>query len=134
MKTESVFLTVDQAVEAVCIDFRQYGPQLLLFCEVLRLISDGETRLRPDTRKKGVWISGCGRKNMRWLEGGYLVAHLCGALVRARLDPVKLAAVCARVFQTRAFPVVAPETGQVGVRIETGMHAFCCRQCGRCCR
>lgn len=134
MKTESVFLTLDQAVEAVCVDFRQYGPQLLLFCEVLRLISAGKTRLRPDTRKKGVWISVCGRKNMRWLEGGDLVAHLCGALARARLDPAKLAAVCARVFQTRAFPAVAPETGRAGVRIETGMHAFSCRQCGRCCR
>lgn len=135
MKTEkSVFLTVDQALEAVCIDFRQYGPQLLLFCEVMRLIADGETRLRPDTRNQGVWISVCGRKNMRWLEGGHLVEHLCGSLARARLDPARLAAVCARVFQTRAFPAVAPETGLAGVRIKTGMHAFSCRRCGQCCR
>jgi Fe-S-cluster containining protein len=29
---------------------------------------------------------------------------------------------------------VAPGTGKVGVRIETGMHLFTCRQCGQCCR
>ena len=134
MKNETVFLTREQAAEAICRDFRQYPPQLLLFCEVLRLVADRGTRLRPDTRKKGVWISVCGRSQMRWLEGQDLVAHLCDALGRARLDPVKLAAVCARVFQTRAYPAAAPETGQAGVAIETGMHRFACRQCGRCCR
>jgi Fe-S-cluster containining protein len=134
MKNETVFLTLEQAVEAICRDFRQYPAQLLLFCEVLRLVTDRETRLRPDIRKKGVWISVCGRNKMRWLEGEDLLAHLCGALGRARLDPIKLAAVCARVFQTRAFPAAVPETGPTGVGIETGMHRFACRQCGQCCR
>lgn len=134
MKSETVFLTREQAVEAICRDFRQYAPQLLLFCEVLRLVSDRETRLRPEIRKRGVWISVCGRQKMRWLEGRELLAHLCEALVRARLEPAKLAAVCTRVFQTRAFPAVAPDTGEIGVRIEAGMHRFSCRQCGQCCR
>jgi Fe-S-cluster containining protein len=134
MKNETVFFTLEQAAEAICRDFRQYPPQLLLFCEVLRLVADRVIRLRPDIRKKGVWISVCGRNKMRWLEGQDLVVHLCDAVGRARLDPVKLAEVCARVFQTRAYPAAGPETGQTGVAIETGMHRFACRQCGQCCR
>ena len=134
MEKESVFLTLDQAVAAVCIDFRQYAPQVMLFCEVLRLVSDDRTPIRPDIPKKGVWIKLAGRKSMRWLEGEALVAHLCETLRRTRLSPEKLAAVCARVFQARAFAAVSPETGEAGVRIETGMEAYSCRQCGQCCR
>ncbi|MBW1800093.1 MAG: YkgJ family cysteine cluster protein [Deltaproteobacteria bacterium] len=131
---DSIFLTMEQALEAVCIDFRQYAPQTLLFCAIIRLISGGETQVKRDMRKNGVWISMPGRPNMRWMDESELVDYVCEIFTGADLNPELLSSVCARVFQTRAFPAVHPETGQAGIRIETGMEDFNCRQCGQCCR
>jgi Fe-S-cluster containining protein len=131
---DSIFLTVDQAAEAVCIDLREYGPQLLLFCEVIRLLSENQTVVRADLQKKGAWISAHGRKNMRFMGWPELVEYLFEALRTAGLTPELMAAICVRVFQTRAFPATNSDSGQAGIRIETGMEGFSCRQCGRCCR
>jgi Fe-S-cluster containining protein len=133
-KKDSIFLTLNQAAEAICIDFRQYGPQILLFCEVIQLIAGGKTVVRGDRQKNGAWISAAGQKNMQWMDWPDLVEYLGEALDSADLTPELMAPVCARVFQTRAFPAIDSETRQAGVRIETGMEAFSCRQCGRCCR
>ena len=47
-----ILLTMEQALDAVCYDFQQYEPQILLFCEIIRLISDGKLVIRGDTQKK----------------------------------------------------------------------------------
>ena len=78
MKSETVFLTREQAVEAVCRDFRQYAPQLLLFCEVLRLVSGRETRFAArDPQKRR--LDQCLRPPKDALAGG---AGIAGASLR----------------------------------------------------
>jgi len=40
VKKESLFLTREEALEAICRDFRQYDPQIILFFQIIRLISE----------------------------------------------------------------------------------------------
>jgi len=130
---QSIFLTTEQAVDAICCDFRQYDPQILLFCGIIRLLFNGDIVVRRDIQKNGTWISRGKDENMRWMDGAKLAEYLCESLIAMNLNPELLTAICARVFQTRVFPVVDPKTGGCGVRIETGMESYVCRQCGRCC-
>ena len=131
---DAIFLTMDQAVAAVCTDFRQYAPQTLLFCEVIRLVFGADMAVRRETGKNGVWIRPVGRRRMQWMDGTQLARYLRDALGQVDWQPELLAAVCGRVFQTRAAAAVDPGSGIRGIRIETGMEAFRCRQCGQCCR
>ncbi len=130
----TILLTIEQAKESVCFDLRQYGPQILLFCEILRLMLPEDVALENDIQKGGVWIStSAPGRHMRWLAGEELVTYLCETLASTDLDLEKLALICSRVFQSRVVPEVNRETGLTGLRIATGMEAFHCRQCGRCC-
>ena len=131
---ESIFLTREQAIEAVCLDFRQYEPQILLFSEIIRVVSPEGTVASREMGKKGLWINQTGRRNMRWIEGTELIETLCETILKANPDPQLLSSVCTRVFQTRAFPAEDPATGQTGIRVLTGMEDFRCQQCGECCR
>lgn len=134
MDRESIILTVDETKEAICADFRQYTPQIRLLCQAVRLISGAVTTARGEPEQGGAWLGAAGHRNMRWVKGEELVEYVCEALTASSLSPQVLSEICARVFHTRSFSALHPETGQTGVRIETGMEDFQCRQCGRCCR
>jgi Fe-S-cluster containining protein len=134
VEKDSILLTMEQAIVAVCLDFRQYEPQLLLFNEIIAVISNGDITAKREMGKNGLWISMPGEKRMRWLEGSVLINSMCEILDHCKPDPKVLSAVCARVFQTRALPSTDPTTGQPCIRILTGMEDFNCRQCGECCR
>lgn len=131
---KSIFLTYDQALDAVCFDFRQYGPQVLLFAELVRVVSNGRMPVKKDNPKQGLWIGESGRRNMRWLAGSDLIDFMCRLVRNAGPDAAKIAAVCTRVFQSRAYAEIDPESGVEGIRVETGMEGHRCRQCGQCCR
>lgn len=134
MEKKAVFLTDEEAVDAIVIDFRHYEPQVMLFCSIIGLIFDNRIHFTREPGKPGVWIGRSGQANMRWLEGDDLVEYMCTAVRDASWTTEKLAAVCSRVFRSRARPGLDPETGQKGLWIETHMEAFDCRQCGNCCR
>lgn len=134
MEKNSIFLSMEQVVAAVLTDLRQYDPQILLLCELIRLLSDGRAIVKREPGENGAWIRIDTSTRMSWMDGEQLVEHACGMLAGAEPTPELLASVCGRVFQARAFPDRDPETGRPGVRIETGMEDFKCRQCGRCCR
>ena len=131
---ESIFLSIDQAVEAVCADFQQYEPQIMLFAEIIRLISGGNIFLKKETQKNGAWIGKVGQRKMQWLDGPDLVTYMCNMIVATDWNPELMASICSRVFRTHAFPDVDSASGQAGVRIETGMETYCCCQCGQCCQ
>ena len=133
-KDAPLFLSRTQAIEAVCDDFRQYPPQLLLFSEILPILSDGNFHLKREPARNGAWINTGTHGKMRWMEGPDLAAHMCDVITNTPLGLEELAAICARVFQSGATPCVAKGSNQQGLFIETGMSHFQCRQCGRCCR
>jgi Fe-S-cluster containining protein len=129
-----IFLTTREAIDAICIDFRQYDPQILLFSEILPLITDNRIHIRREPGKKGAWVSRSGRADMRWLDGPALVGYMCRAVGRTPWHPGLLATVCGRVFQTRAVAACDTATRAEGVCIETNMADYVCRQCGHCCQ
>jgi Fe-S-cluster containining protein len=134
MGSNSIFLTNEEAIDAIIIDFRRYRPQILLFCSIIRLISGNEIAFQMEAGKEGVWINQRGRTNMRWLEGAELVEYMCSGIRRTHWTTELLTAACRRVFQSRVLPLVDRATGFEGLEIETQMDTFECRQCGRCCR
>jgi Fe-S-cluster containining protein len=134
MAEDTLFLCSHEALEAVIKDLRRYEPQLMLCCEILRFISGGSLVILKDSAKGGAWISRSGHRSMRWYTNRQLVDYTCSYLREAKLSLSRLTAVCSRVFQTHAIAGPDRRTGEPGVWIETGMEAFCCRQCGLCCR
>jgi Fe-S-cluster containining protein len=134
MEKPSIFLSLDEAVEAIQIDFRQYAPQWMLFSSILKLITDQKAYIAAEPANNGAWLHEEGRPAMRWLDGPALIEHMCRTVAGAHWTPELLASVCSRVFQNRAVVDAATRKDTVGIRIQTGMEAFECRQCGRCCR
>lgn len=132
-RRDSIYLSIDEALEAVCIDFRRYEHQIVLLCHIVSLVSGGSVIVKREGGKGGAWISVQGRSNMRWVEGPELAETACTAVEGAAGDSQLVSSICARVFHERAWEERDPESGQMGVRIETGMEGFSCRQCGQCC-
>lgn len=133
MRRDSIFLSIDEALAAVCTDLRRYDPQIGLLCQIIRLVSGGTVVVEREGQKSGAWIRMQGRPNMRWMEGPDLVEYACAAVKGSDWDSRLVSSICARAFHTRTLEEMDRETGQIGVRIETGMEGFSCRQCGRCC-
>lgn len=131
---DTIFLTCDEAVDAVCIDLQQYAPQIMLCCNIITLVTDGKATAKKNTQKGGAWISVEGQSNMRWLDGPALGRYVCDLIGEVNPDVNLLATLCARVFQTGVRPGVDPQTGLEGILVETGMETFSCRLCGQCCR
>ena len=128
-------MTDEQVVRSIIHDFRQYEPQILLFCEIIRLLSDGETIVkRTPGKDNGIWIRMRDQRNMRWIGGQELVDYMCASINTASMPPEMLAAVASRVFQTRVVPAIDPNFSAEGFLLETGMAGFKCCQCGHCCQ
>ena len=134
VEKETVFLTTREAIQAIVRDFRQYDPQLILFSNILPLMTDGRIHLKREPGKSGAWINRQGKPAMKWLNGPELVTYVCDAVTQIRRHPRLLATVCSRVFRTRASPEIDRDTQKPGVCLETNMEDFNCRQCGACCR
>ncbi len=134
MKRETVFLTCREAIDSVLNDFRRYDPQIMLFCEVIRLVSGGKIITKRDGRQGCVWVGLPGKRNMRRFNGPEMLEYVCRVVSDAEPDGEILAALCTMVFHTRAYTEVDPEDGRKGISVETGMEDFSCRQCGECCR
>ena len=131
---DTIFLTQQQAQEAVCIDFLRYEPQVMLFSEVLRVVSHGNAVIKQDAEKEGRWVAFKPGSKMVWMDGHALGEYVCRLLREKDLDLDDMVSVCARVFQARAYPGTDPESKRKGIYIETGMEGFSCRQCGDCCK
>lgn len=134
MKKETLFLTIEETLRAIRIDFNQYDPQILLFAEIIGLISNDAVHIKREPGKNGAWINRQGHTNMQWLDGPDLIAFMCRAVSDATWSSNLLAVICSRVFQTRATVATNSDTGVKGILIETHMEDFNCRQCGNCCR
>ena len=131
-----IFLTPEEALAAIRIDFNQYPPQNRLFLDLGPLILGPEHALIEDPHHDSVWITAPekGRGRMRKCNFRELGDYLCHTLEKIRPDPKRLADLCARVFDANAYAAKNGSEGHEGIWLETGMDEFECRQCGRCCR
>lgn len=119
-----IFLTRQEALDAIAIDFRQYGPQpglfrllgpLMLGSRFETIAPDGTARIR----------SGRQYRQVAPAQMDFYFLHLL------ETEPVSLpvlADICSLVFRTRT------RAAESGIRIENQMDRFVCRQCGACCQ
>ncbi len=129
----TLFLTEPQALSAICLDFRGYGPQSMLFCEVLRTIYGDQVVYKRTPGSDGLWVATGRQRRMQWLAGNELVEFMCRAVVNAGLEAKDLAGLCRKIFQAACESAHCPDTGRAGIRVRTDMENFSCKQCGRCC-
>ena len=135
MNTEDqIFLTAQEAVRAVCEDFQQYDPQILLFSEIINVVSGGRMVVQREAGKEGLWLHLPGESRMRWMADGELIDFMCDLVSQALPDLQKMAEICSRVFRTSAQLRNDPDTNETGILLTTGMRDFVCRQCGYCCK
>lgn len=122
-ETDRIFLTPEEAVQAVRLDADLYGPQEDLWAGLWRLLA-GRSRAGP--RGRGAV---CGD----WLPPPPDLAEAaCSRLEACAADLDTLAAALGLVFETRAEPGTGPD-GAPGVYVATGMDRFSCTRCGHCC-
>lgn len=129
---EAVFLTYEEAVSAILIDFRQYAPQIPLFLRIYRAILSPETMVTEDFRRGGLWASEHGRRSPYPIAPDDFRERLCRTLEKHPPPPGVLVDLCRAVFETDAR--IGRDGADDGIWIETDMEQFRCRQCGRCCR
>jgi hypothetical protein len=126
------FLTPSQAVDAIAIDFTQYGPQPALFTSITPLVLGDRCIVRHKSGNTEVQIlQGNAFLSVADNDLGFYLIH---ALETAPPDLDTLADICARVFQTRtrAGPLETKQTH--GIWVHSQMEEFVCCQCGECCR
>ncbi len=106
-----IFLTPGEAIEAVCIDFEQYGPQGGLWTAVASMLGAPQACF-----------------DSQFADGG-----MRSLFVEHVPDRAKLCTICKAVFWGDA-KIVEPPGEPLQIRIATQMRDFHCIRCGKCCR
>ena len=126
------FLTPAQAVDAIAIDFTQYGPQPALFASIAPLILGNRCTVTRKRKKPVVHI--LQGKTFVPVSDKDLGFYLIHVLETAPPDLETLADICALVFQTRTLAGPLRTKNISGIWIHSQMKDFVCSQCGQCCR
>ncbi|MFO7912041.1 MAG: hypothetical protein R6V15_07745 [Desulfotignum sp.] len=126
------FLTPSQAVDAIAMDFTQYGPQPVLFASIAPLILGNRCTVIQEKEKPAVHIlQGKAFIPVPDKNLGFYLIHM---LETAPPDLETLAEICTQVFQTRTRAGPSGNKNISGIWVHSQMEAFVCSQCGQCCR
>jgi Fe-S-cluster containining protein len=131
---DSIFLTREEAVDAIRIDLQQYEPQTGLLCELFPVVMGANAVAIEAAGHDRVWVTQSARGPMRLISSGKLANILFGRMAMEAASPERLADFCTGVFREPAIAGFDDETRAPGVWIETGMEDYACKQCGYCCR
>ncbi|MFO8112183.1 MAG: YkgJ family cysteine cluster protein [Desulfosalsimonadaceae bacterium] len=134
---EPVFLSIEEAITALRIDFGQYAPQTPLFMDLCPLVLGPNVRIVNDSRANGLWIATPGRghvNRMRRISPRDLGHLLVDTLSKSAPPATLMAEICRRTFLVHAMPSGNGSGEKPGVWVHMDMDGFECRQCGRCCR
>ena len=133
-KNNWIFLTREEVLDAIAIDFQQYGPQPLIFREIAPLILNSRYRIIQQGKDTSIWIQHGRDYPLQKIDDkdlGFYFSHI----LETTKYPLKIIArICAVVFQTRACPGMSQEKDRDGIWIENHMNGFTCCRCGQCCR
>lgn len=130
---DRIFLSRKDVLAAIRADFRQYAPQTSLFLELFPIVFQDRAVVSGTARDGNLWMAE-GRGKMLPVRPREMGRRICRELERTGPPLEVLAAVCRRVFRTKAEPGVSERSNERGVWLYTGMEAFDCRRCGHCCR
>ncbi|MFK4766027.1 YkgJ family cysteine cluster protein [Desulfobaculum sp. SPO524] len=128
---ERIFLTRDEAVEAMRIDFEQYAPQMALFADLAPRFLGGAARIVE--HDGGIALRVDAAAGPRYIPADAAGECIWQAVERARLPLAELAALCHTVFWGRTEVAPGPDGEGDGIWMETGMERFACNECGLCC-
>jgi len=129
-----IFLTPEQAMDAIHIDFSQYDSQFDLFQELCPIITDKKSMVTKEGRNNCMLITRGRKSKVRRMRNHELGEYLIKKLSEKTYPLSDIANICSKVFQTQALVGQNDNTGNKGIWIETEMAKFKCRQCGNCCR
>ena len=135
---ERVFLSLEEAIDAIRTDFNQYPPQKRLFMELCPLILGPDIRVADDSRGRGLWISAPARAGrvarMQSITVSGLGMMLADALEKSPPACGVMAEICRRTFEIPAEVTGVRASKPAGILLHMDMEGFRCRQCGACCR
>lgn len=125
------FLTLPQAIDAVAVDFMQYGPQTDLFRKIGPLILGNDFKTGIFNGFERVWIRRNNGHPFEPVDDTTFGFYLIHVLETSEKDVAEMAHICALVFQTPTSPGVV--NGESGVWVKNHMDDFVCKRCGNCC-
>lgn len=122
-----IFLTRDEALDALAFDCQQYGPQPDLWAGLARRLTGRDCRVAAD---QGQQVFRLGDQTIPESRMAFYLIHL---LENTCLESDALAQIAALVFGTRVACGRAGDKDPDGIWVAHGMAGFQCRRCGRCC-
>jgi Fe-S-cluster containining protein len=128
-----VFLSREEAFEAIQRDLLQYSPQTILLRRLAQLILGLENVLAEDAKRTSLWIKTKEKGKPRLVPYDKLAKLLLLELEGLKPPLRVLAEICGCVFQEKAWVGIRSHDGVSGIYVETGIENFKCRRCGRCC-
>ncbi|BBO66703.1 hypothetical protein DSCA_06330 [Desulfosarcina alkanivorans] len=132
---ESLFLTLDDALDALCNALLQYPFQLNLISALWPMIFGDGTYVMPGAGSRSVWAKIPGSRKLILCRDDEMTQRIVGRLKRLPPEPERLARLCALVFGARVCADVGTDPDRPpGLRVVTDMAGFVCLQCGHCCR
>ena len=131
---DTIFLTRGDMLRAIDIDFRQYAPQVDTWRKISPMVLGKNSRLVEDRSRKLWWLAKGRRGQIRPIKTENLGRLLIQELERSPPKLDDLAVVCRHIFQTTVRTGSSCDGRTMGLYVETGMEAFQCLNCGKCCR
>jgi len=132
---ESLFFTIDDALDAVCNAFTQYPSQLNLLSVIWPMVFGDGAYVLKDAGNRLVWAKIPGTPKLIQCSDAELKQRIVDQLRRLPPEPGCLAGICSLVFGAAVCADVGPDPDRPpGIRIDTDMAGFVCNQCGHCCR
>jgi len=129
-----IFLTRTQAIDAIKLDFLQYGPQPRLCRELCPLIPNCRVKIIKQGKNTGAWINSGQNNQLLELDDTDLCQYVSKALETVEYPLTVLSDICSLVFETRACKGEGTGKNRRGIWIKHNMDRFACSQCGNCCR
>jgi Fe-S-cluster containining protein len=134
-KKERLFLTIDEALDAVRADFAHYGSQLNLLAVIWPIVFGHGAYVLKNAHSRSVWAKASDSPKLFPSSEADLKERIMDRLGRLPPDPQHLARICRLVFGVRVTAGSGPEPeASPGLWIDADMNDFICTQCGRCCR
>jgi Fe-S-cluster containining protein len=129
-----IFLSPAEALRAIRIDFKQYGPQFHLFQSLCPILTHNRTIVTKNEKGECILMKRGKKSKTRRISEQKLGDYLFKILNENDYPLPIIAEICQLVFETRVGPGKHPISGRDGIWIETDMASFQCCQCGDCCR
>ena len=131
---ERLFLTIDEAVEAMRGDFRQYASQLNLLSVIWPMVFGEDAYVLQDAHSRSIWAKMSSHTKLIRSSEDDLKQQIVEQLKRLPPDPEHLARICSQVFGAQVNAGSGPQPDSLpGIWVDTDMADFACIQCGRCC-